>query len=101
MFKHLYFRYSDHQPRISPPGRGWQSQLDRELFKALKQEGFEVLATRLHRRGPDDRRSACAALSCILFTADQGRGILSSKSAVSRRPFQRSPELPIMALEHA
>jgi arginine decarboxylase len=94
MFKHLHFPILIINPHIGRQDVAG-SQLA-ELFKALKQEGFEVLATASIEEG---RMIAEAhrGLSCILFTADQEEDLEQVK-ALFLAAHSRSPELPIMAL---
>lgn len=94
MFKHLHFPILVINPHIGKDDVAG-TQLA-ELFKALKQEGVEVLAT----ASIDEGRLIAEAhrgLSCILFTADTADGLAPIR-ALFEAAHSRSPELPIMAL---
>ncbi|MFN3578918.1 MAG: Orn/Lys/Arg decarboxylase N-terminal domain-containing protein, partial [Pseudomonas sp.] len=94
MFKHLHFPILVINPHIGSQNVAG-SQLD-DLFKALKQEGLEVLASASLEEG---RLIAEAhrGLSCILFSADQEED-MDQVQALFMAAHCRSPELPIMAL---
>ncbi|HDZ55161.1 MAG TPA: lysine decarboxylase [Pseudomonas xinjiangensis] len=94
MFKHLHFPILVINPHIGKTDVAG-TQLG-ELFKTLKHEGFEVLAT----ASIDEGRLIAEAhrgLSCILFTADL-EADLDPVRALFEAAHSRSPELPIMAL---
>ncbi|AQZ96136.1 Orn/Lys/Arg decarboxylase N-terminal domain-containing protein [Halopseudomonas phragmitis] len=94
MFKHLHFPILVINPHIGQANVAGK-QLD-DLFSALSQEGFEVLAT----GSLDEGRLIAEAhrgLSCILFSTDDGND-LAPVQALFEAAHSRSPELPIIAL---
>lgn len=94
MFKHLHFPILVINPHIGKDDVAGTQLAD--LFKALRQEGLEVLAT----ASIDEGRLIAEAhrgLSCILFTADAADD-LEPIRALFEAAHSRSPELPIMAL---
>lgn len=95
MFKHLNFPILIINPDADRANVAGQ-QLT-ELFSALQQEGFKVLATRSLEEG---RLVAEAhrGLSCILFAADNQGHDLTQVRQLFAAAHSRSPELPIMAL---
>src|SRR5690606_12247930 len=96
MFKHLHFPILVINSDIDRNNVAGQQLA--ELFKALEQEGFEVLATASLEEG---RLVAEAhrGLSCILFTPENHPdGDLGQDRRLFDAAHSRSPELPIMAL---
>lgn len=96
MFKHLHFPILVINSDIDRNNVAGQQLA--ELFKALEQEGFEVLATASLEEG---RLVAEAhrGLSCILFTPENHPdGDLGPERRLFDAAHSRSPELPIMAL---